>query len=225
MIVGGVPMLFGSALQATISLTDNALSGSNSTTYTFSARALGAAATSRRVAVGLFVSSAGLNISSVTIGGVAASQVVIATKNTGAEILITAIYMATVPTGTTGDIVVVAGTSSYMCGIDVYRLENISTTAYHTATDTTITSDAESASLNLIADGAAIGVFSHNSAGLPRSTTWTNLTEQTDRTVEGSFSMSSAANVTTTTQTLTITATAFLGITNAVLVLASFQPG
>ena len=225
MIVGGVPMLFGGVIPATISLTDNAVSTANVTTYTFSARAIGTAATNRRVAVGIFISSAGVNIISVTIGGVSASQVVIATKNTGAEILITAIYMATVPTGTTGDIVVTAGASSYMCGIDVYRLENISTTAYHTATDTTITSDAESASLNLIGNGAAIGVFSNTSAGIARTTAWTNLTEQTDRAVESSFAMSSAANVTPTTQALTITATAFLGITNAALVLASFQMG
>lgn len=226
MIVGGIPMLLGGKLPVEISLADNAVLTTNLTTYTFAARAFGAAAGDRLVAVGIsgYSQSLTATISSVTIGGVTASLVVSASPaEVDAFASIAAVYIALVPTGLTGDVVVTFGQPQYNCGIAIYRLISTSITAFHTATDNTVTSNAESAALNLIAGGAAIGVFLTEGIAV-RTTLWTNLTEQTDRTVEGVVALSTAANLTTTTQTLTVTATASGTLIGAALVLASFRP-
>jgi hypothetical protein len=221
MIVGGIPMLFGGA-PVEISLTANAVSAANLTTYTFAAQSLGVAAGDRLIAVGIGSAGNTTTISSVTIGGVSASQVVAADGGSGNS-RIAAIWVAAVPTGATGNVVVTFGSGMVHCSIDVYRLVGASATTYHTATDITITSNAESASLNLVANGAAIGVF-HTNGGATRTTTWTNLTEQTDRVVEAPYATSTAANATTETQALTITATASGSLDQAALALASFRP-
>jgi hypothetical protein len=227
MIVGGIPMLFTAltVVPVDISLTDNAVITTDLTTYTFSARALGVAESTRRIAVGITsnISTNGRTISSVTIGGVSASEVVFARYDNGNS-NIAAIWIASVPTGTTGDVVVTFSAAMGYCTIDIYRLLNASATAYHTATDITATANALSASLNLIANGAAIGVFINGGTTAVRTTTWGGITEQTDRVVELNLSASTAANTTATTQTLTISATASGTIDRFALALASFQP-
>jgi hypothetical protein len=229
MIVGGIPMLFTAltVVPVDISLTDNAVITTDLTTYTFSARALGVAESTRRIAVGITsnISTNGRTISSVTIGGVSASEVVFARSDNGPASTLAAIWMAEVPTGTTGDVVVTFSAAMGYCTIDIYRLLNASATAYHTATDITATANALSESLNLIANGAAIGVFINGGTTAVRTTTWTNITEQTDRSLtEFNLSASTAANTTATTQTLTISATASGTIDRFALALASFQP-
>lgn len=226
MIVGGIPILLGGVGPVEISLTANALSTTDLTTYTFSGCSFGAAASNRIIAVGIVIGMAGTTstaISSVTIGGVSASQAAtvlgISSASAVNPAVRSAVWTAVVPNGTTGDIVVTMAAAVRSCAIDVYRLVNADITPYHTATFATNAASVFSAALNLIAGGAAIGVFgSHDSV----TTTWTNLTEQTDRAVEGGVAASSANNLTLSTQTLTVTATTSAAATTGALALVSF---
>ena len=68
------------------------------------------------------------------------------------------------------------------------------------------------------------GFMTRGSGGTPRTTTWTNMTEQTDRTVESEVSMSSAMNKSAATSSVTITATASGALDFGALVAATFKP-
>jgi hypothetical protein len=102
--------------------TDGSFSSSNAFTYTFSNRAIGAAAAGRIVAVCATtnaISSTTYGISSITIGGIAATMAVRSSGNKNA-----AIAYAMVATGTTATIVVNltgSGTPG-RCGIGVFRI-------------------------------------------------------------------------------------------------------
>lgn len=105
-----------------IAYTDGASSSSNTFTYTFSNIGIGAAATGRIVAVCAAInatSATTYGISSITIGGVAATMAVRSSGNKNA-----AIAYAVVPTGTTATIVVTltgSGTPG-RCVITAFRI-------------------------------------------------------------------------------------------------------
>ncbi len=82
--------------------------------YTFAAQSIGAAAATRIVVVAVDFYAGGAGISSVTIGGIAATLISSAADNV--------IYSAIVPTGTTADIQVVGASSFAFLGIQVVAL-------------------------------------------------------------------------------------------------------
>ncbi|PPD07133.1 MAG: hypothetical protein CTY28_10145 [Hyphomicrobium sp.] len=93
-------------------------------------------------------------ITSVTVGGVAATLV----TSTSVLTVQSAIYIASVPTGTTGDVVVTFSAAGGGCLIAVYALYNLrSATAFDTATDA-VDGGVGSYTLNLDANIAARGV-------------------------------------------------------------------
>lgn len=101
------------------------------TTYTFSAISIGTADANRQVIIGITQYGTS-DPSSVTIGGVTATQV---TANTRTSNMWSAIYIANVPTGTTADIVItVANNSGTYCRVSVYRMVKSSQTAASTGT-------------------------------------------------------------------------------------------
>lgn len=225
MLVGAIPQLLGGgALE--IALTDSAVDATDLTTYTFSGRNIGVPGSiNRQVVVGVSSNhaSGGKTIDSVTIGGVTATQLALATSGDSAQTTHASLWSANIPNGTTATIVVTWTTAMTRCGIDVYRVANAKTTAYDTATDITITSNAESASISQIAGGAAIGLFA-TSSGTLRTTAWTNMTEQTDRELESQKAASSAMATASSTGAVTVTATANGAIDAAALAIVSFQP-
>jgi hypothetical protein len=96
------------------------------TTYTFAARGLGAADANRYILVAIEArGGTGRTISSVTIGGVAATglslgggTLIEAANGSSAYV---ALYYANVPTGTTGDVVVTWSAAVSLCSVHVYR--------------------------------------------------------------------------------------------------------
>ena len=94
----------------------------SATTYTFAGVSFGNVAATRIIAVAIMSASSSDTISSVTIGGVAATsrgeQV-----SSGAH---TAIYTAS-SSGTSGDVVVTFGSSHANCAISVYSVKNYET--------------------------------------------------------------------------------------------------
>jgi hypothetical protein len=108
---------------AEISYRQNYELTTNSTTYTFTNCDIGAASQSRVVAVGIVASGNTTNpVSSVTIGGISASNVVNNGTTSTNNKPNCAIYSAKVPTGTTANIVVTWGGGKNRCQIVVYRL-------------------------------------------------------------------------------------------------------
>lgn len=102
--------------------TDKTINGTGSASYTFSAQDIGAAAADRIVAVtiGGERNAATGDLDTVTIGGVSAT--IIKVSNGASPNYFTAIAYASVPTGTTADVVVNFTLASNGCGIRVFRI-------------------------------------------------------------------------------------------------------
>lgn len=172
---------------------DNAVSTADTTTYTFSNRSFGSAAPNRYIIVGFGVGSSADTLSSVTIGGVTASEVVSNTAG-GDDNSHAYLYIAAVPTGTTGDIVITLGGEQQRMGIVVWRLTTTNPTATDTGGDNSTAVDGYlTDNLTIPTDGAGIGwAWGAGTIGAARTWTWIGLTEDTDETIEGGYTHSSA---------------------------------
>ena len=161
------------------------------TTYTFSSASFGSAA-SVRVIVVAFASRAnttGRTISSVTIGGVAATAAAVGNYSSGGASDFAAIYYAELPSGTTGDVVITFSAAMLRCALQVFRMTGQdSVTPSATATDTT--GDPMDGDVNVVAGGAAVGVSA--TGGASGGTVWTGLTESTDTAIFGTHEWSTA---------------------------------
>jgi hypothetical protein len=208
---------------AEISLVDNAIDSGSATTYTFSGKTLGAAASDRIIVVGTFSTNAVKTVSAVTIGGVSAAQVVAATNSGGEQC---ALWQAAVPTGTTGDIVVTWSGAEVGCGIGVWRIVG-ATSAAHASSGVSGASPLSS-TLDIPANGVAIAYS--GAASSNRTAAWTGLTEGFDANgVEdgvNSGNHTGASGAFATLQTgLTIQMTlSGTSIRNPVLTMASWAP-
>jgi len=131
----------------------------------------GTASSTRVVAVyiaGIF-STGSISISSCTIGGVSATLAVSA----GDTSYPTAIYYASVPSGTTGDVVVTFNTTVSDCAIGVWSLYDVNATPKSSGGKNTSTAFP---SISFAAND--IGIFGDFPGGA--GTTWTNATEDFD---------------------------------------------
>ena len=164
----------------TIEFLQSATDTADQAAYTFASQNLGAASFDRHIIVTAVARKAGaaFALSSVTIGGVAAT-IVRQVTNTITNSDTAAIVIAKVPSGTTGDIVVTWDTTVLRCAIGVYRATGLDDlTEYDddasTAADPTVTLDVPK---NGFAIGAAL-------TGAATSCAWTGLTEDADSTLE-----------------------------------------
>lgn len=173
---------------ATLSYLTNAVNGADASSFTFSSQTLGTAAADRYIIVhasGALVSGTG-TINSVTVGGVSATEVVGGTLP-GQTTDYTSIWIAAVPTGTTGDVVVAFPGTARRCGIALYRATGLnSATAFDTITDATTAIDPTvSDTINNESGGVFMAaVYTRNSSPLP-TMAWTGVTEDYEATVEG----------------------------------------
>ena len=211
-----------------ITNTANANSTADATAYTFSAQAIGTAATDRVVVVGIAARQSGSTetISSVTIGGVTATINSQTTDTTAGMGTIAGIASAVVPTGTTGDVVVTFSSAIIRCAISVYCLTGASGT---TATDTGFdnNSDPGTDTLNITAGGVAIGA-SYGGVTSITGLAWTNLQENNEiLAFENANQCTSFAfdNFATTQTGLSISVDASPGTADTmVMAIASFEP-
>jgi len=159
----------------------NSVSGINTTSHTFAAQSIGTASADRYVVVGIVVSeyTSTMLISSVSIGGVSAS--VLAQVRPSSNDIQVALYMANVPTGTTGDIVITtSGANIRQAAIGVWTLTNLqSATPASTGTDNT---DTAGSAMTIAVTAPPVG-SAVIAVAAQRSTTgfaWTNQTEDFD---------------------------------------------
>ncbi|MFA5768360.1 MAG: LamG-like jellyroll fold domain-containing protein [Bacteroidales bacterium] len=171
--------------------------------YTYSV-SFGDAAADRYIIVTAAARKAGASttITGVTIGGVSATEVHQNT-NTSTNTDVSGIFIAAVPTGTSGNVVVTYGATMVRSIIGVYRVTSLSSA---TASDTAgyISTADPTNTLDIPAGGFAVAVALTNSGG---TTTWTGLTEDFDGTLETFVTYSGASKSFLDAQTgLTITA-------------------
>lgn len=191
------------------------------TTYTFAAQSFGAAAADRHIAVAISTrANAARSISSVTIGGVAATPAFVA-NNAASGADMAAIYVANVPTGATGSVVVVMSAAMVRCAIAVYRMTGLNSATPVDTAGVAVTSAAPSVNLDVVAGGPVIGALK-----AAVSSTWSYLTENFDAaSTEASGDAASFASVLAPSTVLNQVVTDTLsGSSVAALAVASWAP-
>jgi hypothetical protein len=160
---------------ATITYLQNTQTGDNAEAYTFSAVNFGAAAAGRYIICCVYGQSATGTISSVSIGGVAATQATSVKANDDAL----SIYIAAVPTGTSGDVVVTWTAAMGDCGVATYSTSGVGST---TATDqgTSSTASGTTGQTNLTINAGGIGVAISKNRHGATTCSWSQLTEDYD---------------------------------------------
>jgi hypothetical protein len=165
--------------------------------------AIGTAAANRYVLVGVsYQTGSGALFSSVTIGGIAATQLNVITTG-----IPTAFYMALVPTGTTATVVVTLTANAIRWHIGVWSITGLSTPVPYAAP--TVTANPPSLTFNA-QPGVVIGHATGIHFTTTQSWTWTGLTEDFDLICSSApnYDQFTGAKATlTSSQSLTVTAT------------------
>jgi hypothetical protein len=195
-----------------ITATSVDLSSSLSSPNTFKDVSIGVADTNRYVVIAghLFANAKPCDLTGITIGGVSATLVTKATyipsgtNNT----VISSLWIASVPTGTTADVVYSVSGNVESRGIGVYRLITSNPTAFDTDTSQgTLTTRAGSLSTTL--NGVAIGANQSFNGANP---TWTNATKQYGRDIRSNEWASGAMITSTSGSTTLITCTSSMAL-------------
>jgi len=193
----------------------NAADPANLTTYTFSAQAIGTAASDRYVIVGVAGSNTASEPSTVTVGGVSATKVV----GTAGGNHSAGLWVALVTSGSTADIVVTWPGSIDRCAIGVWSSTGLSSvTPSNTATSNATPG---SCTVTTLAGGFAIA-FSHLGYG---TVTWsgTGVTQDFNTSIEASVKNTGASAATDGTNlTFTATYSTTFDATTRPMVAASF---
>lgn len=196
-------------------------SGSNLSTYTFSDVDIGTASSSRYVVVLISFASLSGTLTSSTIAGQSATELVNAFGGTSGRL---SIVGATISSGTTATIVVNFSAAPLRCTIATYAVYDLqSTTPVNTLSVGSATSgNSLSGSINVEKGGVVIGGSYINSASV--TTTFTNLTEDFERVEESARTTAGGADLCVATTNLTITATFSATLPdNKALIAASFR--
>lgn len=179
------------------------------TSFTFSGKDIGTAASNRKVVVAVAYNSAPA-ISSMTIGGVSATVVGTSTK--------CEIWQANVPTGTTGDVVITFSGTNQRVGIGVWAVYAAASAASQVSTST---ANPPSVTSHVIpTNGCCIAVAAIQDDS--NTYTWSNLTEDYDAVISGGNDTHSGASTFSGYGTYTITATVSSGGNARGMVCASW---
>lgn len=178
-----------------------------SSSITFTAVDLGTATSDRLVAVYFSTGTSNSGqATAVTIQGISATQAV--RSGTGNVNVTNVIWYATVPTGTTGDVVVTFSTTwgntqnAFLSSVSMY---DVASTTPITASATGNTSSL-SGTLTPDADAVLFAAFRAASVASGSTTSWTNATEQTDL-LDGTLAYTDAISSGLANSSLTVTAT------------------
>lgn len=206
-----------SASAATSTWLASTFSMSGLTTYTFAAMSFGTASADRYLIAGFIGGVTTVRtVSSVTIGGVTATELYYVANGATAA----AFYIAAVPTGTSGDVVITWSAGYDRCGVSLWSATGLGST---TVVDTgTSTADPYNDTMNCNAGGFILGVGFDN--GGPSTWTWTNLTERADTDWGGPSHGTASDNFASAQSALSITADGSTAITNGVFAMVALGP-
>lgn len=173
-----------------IEYTATALSGSSLTAYTFAAQALGTAVADRKIVIGVYgrrTFAPTLAVSTLTVDGVSAALVpgTASPALSGAVSSTTELWIASVPSNTTGDVVVTFNNGATRCAISVYKLTGITGTPYDVAVfaDGASGSAAITLDADVTASSVAVAMVGNTAVAFGA---FTGLTEDADATVSSS---------------------------------------
>lgn len=213
-------------IEASVFFTANAKNDNALTTYTFSTQSIGAAQAGRRIIVAAGCPANGVDrtISSVTIGGDAATAIgTIASGAGGGAFAQAQLFVLQVDTGTTADIVVTWSGAADRCSVGVwaaYDLQSSTPTATLTST-----ANPQTGTINVSAGGILIAAaFDFNGVPTAATFTWAGPTERYDaQFVATNLFYSGASDAYAAAQTgLTVTATPSV-FTAGAMAAASFR--
>jgi len=195
---------------------------SNATTYTFSSVGLGDPLAKRHIIVAIAYRAGGARtINSVTINGVSASKSVTVTIS-ATNIPHADIWIAEVPEGASGDIVITLNNTTQNIQIGVYRAINLkSTTPTDTVTDTETSSNGTTMSASPTVDEGGIGIGIAMSNDPATSFSWTNMTEDFENASEIGASSAKVADALSATVSVSLSGGG--GTTRAVMAVAAFR--
>ena len=213
------PYVFGST-GTSYTLAASPIETVDGSTTTFSSQNFGTADASRLIvaAFGCGPTGASPSITSVTIGGVTATLV----ETIKATDIRAGIYVAAVPTGTSGTVTIVWSTTADSVGCNLYALYNCSATPTDHGNSIASTGTFD---LDVAANGIAVAYqVSRNNTDVTH--TWAGLTEDTDDVLtSGAWQGSGGSARFATTQTnLTCSCTPSAGNLRSAFVAASFPP-
>ncbi len=213
-------------IPTSLSFLQGSMNTSDLTTYTYSSQNLGAADPNRWIVVCVYgVHNLARSLSTVTVGGVSASSLIQAEGSSVYRHV--SIWVAQVPTGTTGDIVVTWNNTIGRSGYSAYRLitEIAPTSPYDTDSDLILSTSDLSVSIDRSSSGVIVAA-TLNFASTATSVTWSGVSEDFDSvwTAESTAQGGSSASTATGASPVTVTATiAGTPTANSVgLVAASF---
>lgn len=189
------------------SFLQSAADTSNTTTYTFSSQNIGTAASDRSIVV--LAVCRGVNTTtscSMTIAGQSATVDLFAGSGSNDYI---AVGRASVPTGTTGNIVVTWSAGQLRCAYAAWRVTGGSLALDDSATATGFGTTATD--LVVTSSDNGLIVAGHTTPNSAATTVWSGATEVVDEQIGGEASAWSAADVASTSPSDTVTVT----ITNA----------
>lgn len=203
--------------------------GTGKTTYTFAGQAIGPPSDTRYVIAAVtLTSSFSRTISSVTIGGVAATVVPNGQVVANTYFYRIAFYIAAVPTGTTADIVVTASGACNAGGLaGVWAVYDISSATAVDSDGATVfgTNTFSPPSVNTSAEGLLFAAGSHLRNDGAAAVSWTNATERSD--LSSSFSSvnvgHSGADAPTSGAAITVSASLTGSIDGGSMVVATFR--
>lgn len=177
-------VISGKAPSRAYTANDGQFPGVDTTTFTFTSKAIGTADPTRLVIVGLSYIDTAARTATVTVGGTSATEIAACANRTtsgGSTEVEVRFFAVSVATGTTANIVVtISGAGARGCYIGVWAAYDLlSTTAVATSTSTSGTSSI-SLNLNVSDSGLVFGYTFFNAA-----VTWTGLTEDFDAAIAG----------------------------------------
>ena len=189
------PYRFGTAAKV-LTYQTSAIDASNLTTYTFSTQSIGTEASDRRVIVGVVGGDSNRTVSTLTVGGVSATfGARFQSNNATSEV-----WVAHVPTGTTGDVVVTWSGSQGRSAISVWSATGLTSDAIHASSGVFIgNSSPTDVSVDTLAGGFVVFVvYRSYIAGIAGSLDYTTATKRYDNYIESFTTVHSVADATTT---------------------------
>jgi hypothetical protein len=152
-------------------------SGADSASYTFDAVQIGQAASDRTIVVAVHsATNLALQYTELHIGNVAAQKVVALGEGV-APSGPTALYVASVPTGSTANIRVDMSAMAVRCAVAVHALYGLDST---TPNDTKTAESQNAASLSIDVPSGGVAISALSRAGAGSSAIWTGIDERYD---------------------------------------------
>lgn len=221
---GAYPMSSGTT---TITFLSSGINTSDQTNYTFSSIGLGSSNSSRYIIVAAHgIHNVARTLNSVSVAGISATQIQNLSFASGTRAV--GIFVAPVPSGTSGDIVLNFSGAMGRAGYGAWYLisSTDATSAYASGGTATLSGSDLVLSLGTPSGGAAVAAVVESSTSGTVTCTWTNITEDYDSayTTEANTQGQSGANISTDGSTISVTNTITnVSAGNVGLVAASFS--